>query len=262
MKEKRKFNKKGQLAIFIIIAIIIVVALVILLLFKEDIQQVVSPTGTQEYIKECTETAALEALEKVEEQGGSINPENYLLYEDKEIEYICYTEDYYSRCVMQKPFLKQSIEQEIASYAEPKVRECFRSMESRLESSGSDVKVNEVKVETSLIPNNIIVTIKAPTTITREGSISFENFRTNVKSEIYDLTMLASSISNFEARYGDSDTLTYMMYYPDIKVEKIERESGSRVYILTHKPSQEKFSFASRSIAWPAGYLGIDENEL
>lgn len=255
MKEKRK----AQVSIFIIIAVIIVIALIILLLFREDIESVISPPGAQEYIEECAQDAALEALEKVEKQGGSIEPENYLLYESNKVDYVCYTEDYYNKCVMQKPFLKQNIEQEIASYAEPRVRECFRSMQSRLESSGSDVKINEVKVETSLIPNSVAVTIRAPTTITRQGAVSFENLRTNVKSEIYDLTMLASSISNYEARYGDSDTLTYMMYYPDIRVEKIEKSEGSRVYILTHKPTNEKLIFAVRSIAWPAGYLGVED---
>jgi len=255
-------SKRAQLTIFIIIAVIIVIALVVLVLFREELASAVNPTGAQEYIEECAEQATQEALEKLENQGGSIQPENYILYQDNQIEYVCYTEDYYSRCVMQKPFLKQSIEQEIANYVEPKVRECFKSMERRLESSGSQVEVNNIKVEASLIPNSVALTIRAPTKITRERATSFNNLRTNVKSEIYDLTMLASSISNYEARYGDSDTLTYMMYYPDIRVEKIERESGSRVYILTHKPTNEKFTFAMRSIAWPAGYLGVEENEL
>ncbi len=260
MKEKRK-SKKAQLSIFIIIAIVIVIALVTLLLFRDDIAEVVNPTGTQEYIRDCAKEATLEALGKIEEQGGSIQPENSLMYQGNEIEYICYTEDYYSKCVMQKPFLKQSIEEELASYIEPKVRECFRSMESRLQGSGSEVKINEIKVETSLVPNSVAVTIRAPTTITREGAISFNNFRTSVKSEIYELTMLASSISNYEARYGDSESLFYMMYYPDMRVNKIERNGGSRVYVLTHKPTSERFVFAMRSIAWPQGYLGVEDEK-
>jgi len=257
MKEKRK-NRKGQLSIFIIIAIVIVIALVVLLLFRKDIQSWISPTGAQEYIRDCAEQYTEEALQKLEMQGGSLEPENYLLYEDNKVDYTCYTEDYLKRCVMQKPFLKQNIEQELASYIEPRVRGCFEEVESQLERSGSVVTVSQVKVETSLVPNSIVVTIRAPTTIRREGAVRYDNFKAEVDSEIYELVMLASSISNYEARYGDSDTIPYMMYYPDIRVEKIERDLG-RVYILTHKPSDEKFIFASRSIAWPAGYLGIDD---
>lgn len=73
---------------------------------------------------------------------------------------------------------------------------------------------------------------------------------------MYDLIMIASSIANYEAKYGDADSLTYMLYYPDIKVEKKEQSDGSRVYILTNKPTNEKFIFASRSIVWPPGYVG------
>ena len=168
MGKKRKASKKAQLSVFIILGIIIVIALAVLLLFRGNIKKIISPPGVQEYITDCAQQGVAEALEKVEKQGGSINPENTILYQDNETEYLCYTEDYYSRCVMQKPFLKQSIEEEIASYAEPKIRECFKSMESKLESSGSKVQVNHVKVETSLVPHSVSITIRAPTTITRE----------------------------------------------------------------------------------------------
>ena len=118
------------------------------------------------------------------------------------------------------------------------------------------MSLEDINVQASLIPNSVLVTINAPMTVSRGGTSSFERFRVGTSSQLYDLVMLASSISNYEARYGDSDTLTYMLYYPDIRVEKKEQSDGSRVYILTHKPSNEKFIFASRSIAWPAGYIG------
>jgi len=251
-------SKKAQLAIFIILAILIVIALLVFLFFGDNIKAWISPTGSQEYIKDCTQQATEEALQKLETRGGSLEPENYILYQDNKIDYACYTEKYYETCVMQKPFLKQNIEQEIASYIEPKIKSCFESMKDQLERSGSMVAVNDIKTEASLAPNSVIVTIRAPTTIRRQGALSFENMKVGVKSEVYDLVMLASSISNYEARYGDSDTVAYMMYYPDIKVEKIERSEG-RVYILTHKPSNEKFMFSVRSIAWPAGYLGVEK---
>ena len=251
-------SKHGQLAIFIIIALLIVIALLVLLFFGADIRTWVTPTGIQEYITDCTQTAAEEALQKLEVQGGSMEPQNYILYQDNRMEYACYTEKYYETCVMQKPFLKQDIEEEITAYIQPKVKRCFDDMKAQLERIGSEVSVEEVKTEAAISPNSVIVTIRAPTTILRGGALSFDSMRVNVKSEIYDLVMLASSISNYEARYGDADTVSYMMYYPDIKVEKIERSEG-RVYILTHKPTQEKFMFAIRSIAWPAGYLGAEK---
>ena len=112
-------NKKGQLTIFIIIAIIIVA--VLLFLFYPRIKTIVSGPSPSSYIEKCTEDATKEVLEKLEAQGGSLTPENYILYEDNKVDYVCYTNEYYKRCTMQKPFLKQDIEKEITEYIEPKV---------------------------------------------------------------------------------------------------------------------------------------------
>jgi len=42
-----------------------------------------------------------------------------------------------------------------------------------------------------------------------------------------------------------------------MRIEKKEQSDGSRIYILTHRSTNEKFMFASRSIAWPPGYVGV-----
>ncbi len=247
-------QNKAQVTIFIILAILIVA--ILLVLFYPRIKQLVYPTVNSDYISQCAEDAAQEALDKLALQGGSLAPENYLLFEDNKIDYACYTSEYYKRCTMQKPFLKQDVETEIIKYAEPKVKQCFENLKSRLEQQGSSVSIQDVKLDVDIVPNSIVLTVNAPTVITKESAVSFDKFKATIKSQMYDLLMLASSISNYEARYGDSDSLTYMLYYPDIKVQKIEREDGNKVYVLTYKPSDEKFMFASRSIAWPAGYFG------
>ena len=69
--------------------------------------------------------------------------------------------------------------------------------------------------------------------------------------------MIASSISNWEAKYGDSETMNYMIYYPNLKVEKKKQGDGTTIYIITDKESEDKFMFASRSLVLPAGFTGI-----
>jgi len=256
-REKKIGNKRGQVTIFIIIAIVIVA--ILLILFFPRIKILVTGPSATDYVRECTEEAAEEVLEKITLQGGSLEPENYILYQDNKVEYVCYTNEYYKRCTMQKPFLKQDIEREIISYVEPRVKTCLTSLKQQLEKRGSSVSLEEMSVETSIVPNSIIITVNAPMSVIREGAESFNKFKTSIKSELYDLIMLSSSISNYEARYGDSDSLTYMLYYPDIRVEKKKQGEGSTIYILTHKPTDEKFMFASRSIAWPPGYVGVRE---
>ncbi len=250
----KKINRKGQLTIFIIIALVIVTILIVL--FYPKLKVLISGPAPTDYIRQCTEDATEEVLEKITVQGGSLEPENYILYKDNKVEYVCYTNEYYKKCTMQKPFLKQDIESEINSYIEPRIKNCFSSLKQQLERGGSSVSLKDINVQTSLIPNSILININAPMSVSNGETSSFKIFKVDISSQLYDLVMLASSISNYEARYGDSDTLTYMLYYPDIRVEKKEQSDGSRVYILTHKPTNEKFIFASRSIAWPPGYVG------
>lgn len=158
---------------------------------------------------------------------------------------------------MQKPFLKQDIEQEIKTEIEPKVKKCVQDLKSQLEKKGSSVSLGKIDTEVSIIPRDVIVTVNTDMAVTNQeqGAESFKKFRVDVQSELYDLTMLSSSIANWEARYGDSDPMVYMMYYPDIKVEKKKQGNGSKVYILTNKNTKEKLQFASRSMVFPEGYV-------
>ena len=96
------------------------------------------------------------------------------------------------------------------------------------------------------------VEINAPTVI---GSQSFARFNVKVNSPVYEMVMIATSILQFEAKYGDFDTSSMMMFYPDYIIDKIKRSDGTTVYILENKIFGNKFQFASRSLAWPAGYV-------
>jgi len=113
-----------------------------------------------------------------------------------------------------------------------------------------------VKVESSLVRNFIILDIDAPFTVGDDAASSFKEVRVDIRSGLYNLVMISASIVNWEARYGDSNPQNYMLFYPNIKVEKIKRDEGT-VYILTDKLTRERFLFASRSVKFPPGYLGI-----
>ena len=76
-----------------------------------------------------------------------------------------------------------------------------------------------------------------------------------MNSPVYEMVMIATSILQFEAKYGDFDTSSMMMFYPDYIIDKIKRSDGTTVYILENKIFGNKFQFASRSLAWPAGYV-------
>jgi len=259
IKEKKsgKLNKKSQVTIFIIISIVIIAVLAILLYPRLKIIGV-SPETTEEYIEACAEKAIGEAKEKLSMQGGSLEPESYVMFSGNKVEYLCYTNEYYQKCVMQRPILKRHFEQEIEQYAKEKIDGCVSKFKSEIENKGYSADIAPVDVNVEIIPESIEVDIDTSITLTKGSSQTYSDFSASSKSEMYNLLTISSSILNWEARYGDSDPVAYMAYYPDLKVEKLKQTDGTTIYTLTHRGTKEKFVFASRSIPWPAGY-GVKE---
>ena len=80
------------------------------------------------------------------------------------------------------------------------------------------------------------------------------DFEIELSSEIYFLLMTATSIVDFESTYGDSETRLYLLYYPNLVIEKNKLGDGSKIYKVREVTTKEEFIFASRSVAWPGGF--------
>lgn len=248
---KRGKGRRGQITIFVIIAIIIVAAILIIFLFPR-VKRVFIPGKPSVRLKDCIEDDLNEAVKLVSEQGGSINPVNSYMYEGVEREYLCYTNQYHQTCSNQQPLLRQHVEREILEEIKPEVRKCLNNLREDLRSEGYSVGGGG-DISVSVVPNNVKVII-SKLSIRKEGTESYNDFEINEKSQLYKLLMLSSSILNWEARYGDSDITNYMLYYPNTKVEKLKQGDGSKIYRLSNRQTGEEFVFATRSLAWPAGY--------
>jgi len=242
--------------IFIILAIVI--AAVLLIIFYPRIKIYVTPATPAGYVEDCVNERLGTFIEDSAGKGGRANPENFIMYQGKEIGYLCYTNEYYKMCVMQTPFLKQSFETEIEKYLAPIAEKCVNEMASDFQEKGYQAIVNSKNVSVEILPKNVKIIVNAPITLTKESTQSFNKFIIAKNSKMYDLLMISQSILNYEARYGDSNPETFMLYYPDIRVEKLKQGDGSKIYIVSDRNTNEKFVFATRSLSWPAGY-GLDE---
>lgn len=251
-------QKRGQLTIFIIIAIVIIAAAVIVFLFWPRISstffQVEDP---EEFIQDCLEEDLEKNVNIISKQGGSLNPTNSVMFRNDKIDYLCYTADYYLTCYMQKPLLKQSVEDEIKNSIKSSVDSCFSDLKNNLEDKGNNVVINKGEFSVELFPSRIRVLINYPLSISnQQGTTTEDEINININSNLYDLISIATSIANWEARYGDAETTVYMTYYPNIKVEKNLLNDGSKVYVITERNTNEEFKFASRSLVLPPGYGG------
>ena len=192
-------------------------------------------------------------MDNISVQGGSINPENYYLYDNTNIEYLCYTNQYYIPCVVQQPMLKQHIENEIKKGIKEKEISCLDSLKTSFENQGYTVDLGSGDAGVMLLPNRIVVSFNKSLTLTKTGSQSYDNLEVSLDNNLYELVSIANSILNMEVQYGDAETTIYMDYYHDLRVEKKKQSDGTTIYILENINTGDKFQFASRSVAWPAG---------
>ncbi len=246
MKEKRE-NNKGQLTIFIIVAILII-AIVALFFAIPKLRTAVGiekPESPEKFIQTCLEDTIKENVEIISSQGGSLEPEFYYLYQDNKLQYLCYSNEYYKPCVVQIPFLRDHIENEIKGSIEEDVDFCFNSLKENYKDS--NVKKGEIKVE--ILPQRILTTINNEFIFTKgDQTERRENFRVVLNNNLYELVAIAQNIVDREISLGDANCDNYMDLYQELKCEKPKKTTEGTVYVLTNKNTGEIFQFASRSI--------------
>jgi hypothetical protein len=250
------YDKKGQITIFIIIAVVIVAIGVLVYIFYPQISSTLS--GQQQdpasFIQSCMEGQIKDAVDKVSMQGGSMNPEPYILYQNEKIQYLCYAEGYYQLCGVQKPLLEKQIERELKNATENEAKNCFNEMKSSFEQRGYTVTMREGDISVNLLPGKILSTYNYTVTLERTETQRYESFNVILDNNLYELAGIANSIIDGESTYGDTEKSLYTDMYHNITIEKMKPEYGTKVYIITDSGTGNKFQFASRSLVVPPGY--------
>jgi len=242
-------KKRGQLTLFVFIAILLVVMIFVYFFWIQPTYFSTHVSGLN--FDECVMDSTREAITELSLVGGEVRPVFYYMYQDNKIPYYCYTNEAYKTCIVQQPMVKQYFEERLVKHFGEKVNVCYENALLELRDKGYNVAKGTVRVNLTIIPDKVNIEVLAPTTI---GTQRFENFRMAIDSNLYDILMVATSILQYEASYGDSPTSELMYYYPELIVDKIRRGDGTKVYVITDKATEDKFQFASKSLVWPAGY--------
>ena len=251
-------KKRGQITIFILVAIIILVVGILIYFLYPKINGDVSVTENPSlFMQSCVEDTLKDNVAEISMQGGSISPEHYILYKGDKIEYLCYTNEYYKKCVMQQPLLKKHIENEIKSSIDTVVYSCLDDLKKSYSKKGYEVSLTQGDFSVELFPKKIKLRINKTLTLKKQDTKIYNSLNVVLNNNLYELVSIAQNILNWEAHYGDAETTIYMTYYRNIKVEKKKQSDGSTIYILTDRNTGDKFQFASRSIAWPPGYANV-----
>lgn len=242
-------NNKAQVTIFIIVAIVIVSTVLVFFLWAKPTY--FSDVGKKLNLESCVEDAVEQAIDELEKKAGFINPKFSYDYNGEKWTYLCYTNQYYERCAVQVPFLKNSFEEQMEILIKDRIDNCYINSIDDLKTQGYSVVQGKVEFDVLIEPGVVRVEVDAPTVV---GSQSYARFNIRVNSPVYEMVMIATSLLQYETKYGDSDVSSMMTYYPNYIIDKIKRSDGTTIYILENKVFGNKFQFASRSLAWPAGY--------
>lgn len=244
-------GKKGQVTIFVIIAIVIVVAGILIYQFVPGLKSTASQAeeNPEAYIQNCLMEDFENNIDLISKQGGTIIPDFYYLYNDTEINYLCYTSEYYTPCVVQKPMLITGVKKELKDSMTSRVDECFNSLVADLRDSGYDVQIDRKPHEIILIPDNVKLITNTTLTTTRSGDTKrYESFGITLNKNLYEVLDVSYNILTWEAEYGDSDVDLYMIFNPYIVINKIKRTDGTKIYTIKETNTNAYFQFASRSI--------------
>jgi len=241
--------KKGQVTVFVIVAIVIVSVVLVFFLWIQPTY--FSELGGRLDFEGCVGDAVEQAIDELGPNAGFVDPGFVYAYDGDEFVYLCYTPEYYVTCTVQVPFLKNVFDEQMEILIRDKIDSCYENSVDDLRAQGRDVVVGVVDYDVLIEPGVVRVEISAPTSV---GSQSFSRFNVGVNSPIYEMLMIATSILQSEAALGGADIDSIRLFYPDYSVSQIKRGDGTTVYILEHKVIGTKYQFASRSLAWPAGY--------
>jgi hypothetical protein len=255
----KKGEKGGQVTIFIIIAILIVALGILIYLYYPKIFANVSPETTSPslYIQQCMEEKIQDTVTNLSLQGGSVNPPFYYTYYNGEgvnkIEYLCYINQYYRSCVVQRPMLLEHIKSEILKEIKNSTVNCFNLMEKSYQNKGYETNMTPGNTTVEILSGKIVTTFAYELDLTKGETAKYKDFRIVLDNDLYLLVGVTNSIINWEAQYGEAEVTTYMNYYHDLKVEKKKQVDETVIYILTDTKRDNKFEFAIRSYAFPPG---------
>lgn len=257
--EKRgesKIKNKGQVTIFIIIAILIVgvAVLIYFLIPKAEVTTVFDEKNPSAFIQTCLEDKIKDTVETVSLQGGSLVPEHYFTYNNINIEYLCYTNQNYETCVVQRPLLKQHTESEIENEIREDVVNCFNALKESYEEKSYNVGMESGITNVELLPKRVVASFDYILSVSKGQTDRYDDFSVVLNNNLYELISIANSVIEWEVIEGEADPRIYMTFYPDLRVERNHRDDGTNIYVLTDKNTENKFQFASRSLVFPPGH--------
>ena len=248
-------GKRGQVTLFIIIGIAIVGVIIFLGVTKK--LPFVGPGEAEKInIDECISGSVDNALKIILPQGGLVNPTNYYSFKGQNVAFLCYTNKFYEKCIVQEPFLEQGIKKGLEDYVGSRIKDCFYAVEQDYKDRGYYVESKPMAFSVEIMPNKISIIINKSLIFTKgEERKVYSDFKINRASSLFYLLTAVHDAIEQEAKSCNFDQVIYGLLHPEFKIIKNTIGTEVKVYNIKSKKTGEEISFAVRGCALPNNAL-------
>ncbi|PIN90771.1 hypothetical protein COU60_00305 [Candidatus Pacearchaeota archaeon CG10_big_fil_rev_8_21_14_0_10_34_76] len=256
-------NKKGQVAIFVVIALVVVAIIILFFVFlKKDIRiDVGGEFNPENYVERCVRGAIEDKLEIMLPQGGFVDPKNYHLYNDINVGYLCDNINRFDPCITQYPDFVEQVSRELERETEEDIEMCFYTLEEELDSRGFEVSGGEQKIDVNVKQEKIEIKVIKELSISKGESVQrFSSFNAVILSPLGKMADIAGNfIAYEEARNCYAENLGYVLAYgnkKNIDIKKAESYDSTRVYTIIDTNSGKEMNIAIRGCVLGHGFYG------
>ena len=246
-------NKRGQITVFVIVGIMILVTVFLVFYFlgdrikkQSDVDVVFDESSLeplQDYIGDCIEKNGNEAIDLIS-NGGKIDPGFFYYYDNKKINYLCYSNNF-GPCERKEPFISKLFEDEIKNYIINKLPLCIDL--SSLRNEGYDVQEGQMDVDADVLDYSVIITLNYPITISKGNSKVNENkFVRTFNVPLGRIAEVSKDVIDSEIFYGVFFNQVYEVKHPEVTVKSYEPVNVV-VYTISLRGYDYDFRFAVRS---------------
>lgn len=252
-------NKKGQVTIFVIVALLIVaIIFVVMLLNRGSVSLREQDFDNPEvYLSTCINDRARVILDTMLSNGGLLSTEDKVLYNTKEVPYLCKNINNFEPCINQFPTYVSQIEKEFNEAIQADGEQCFSSLINELESRNYEILSNgNAKIESKIKPEAIEISFENEFTMTKSGeSKKFSRFDTYIFTKIQSIGFVVNEIVTQEAKWCYFSNDGFMTLYPEYDIRVYLMEDSTKIYTVKNKKTDEGIEFATRGCALPAGWF-------
>jgi len=251
-----KINKKGQIAIFVIVAMLLVAAFALVFaIFRSPSVSLGEEFEPKSFVDKCIKDSVKDIVNIMVSQGGLVSPTDYKVYNDIKVTYLCKNINYYEPCITQYPRYITQLQEEIEINVESEMEQCFILLEDELEKRNYEYSGGEISLQAVLKPDTIEFIVFRDFTLSKnEVQRNFDSFRVVIKSSLYDIANIANEIASQEAKFCYFEYVGFNLLYPKFDIRKYTMSDSTKIYTIKYDSTGEEMNIAVRGCAIPPGF--------